>query len=425
MGSRFYDSTLGRFTQSDIIIPEPYNPLSYERYQYVYSNPVRHTDSSGHCIDGISTWVCFVAVISVISKVVDYGWTTYDAWQSGQILNDPNASQAEKDEAAANLAMAATFEGLEPDDLLPISLPLDDLARHGILGIAKQLPLPGFEKYVDDAATQLHHLITDKNSYWTGVMRGITDKYKLDLNGMWNKIPLPGHSGKHTDQYHQWMYDQLVEIDALAKGNINEFLRLFDEKIKDPVMKKKQFYELSFQEVEDGLVAHRDDLQEAEKDSLLQGILLSDWPSGTLFVEGKHPTDYLFYPLRAWHTVSKRVKTALESSAIRNIQFLPIRVEHRSGIVIPGYCIMNILSVVPALSYAHTEWVTPERENVPYPQLNIWKVALQKDKVQGLDVFRLAETKAQVFVSEDFKHSLERNNFVVGIKFIPVAVVDN
>lgn len=128
------------------------------------------------------------------------------------------------------------FEGLEPDDLLPISLPLDDLARHGIIGIAKQLPLPGFEKYVDDAATQIHHLITNKGEYWPDVILQITNKYKLDLDGSWKKVPLPGHSGSHTDWYHQWIHKRLQEIDAIAKGDRDLFLDMFNETVKKPVL---------------------------------------------------------------------------------------------------------------------------------------------------------------------------------------------
>lgn len=47
-GARYYDTTLGRFTQADTIIPSPMNPQSLNRYSYVSNNPVRYTDPTGH-----------------------------------------------------------------------------------------------------------------------------------------------------------------------------------------------------------------------------------------------------------------------------------------------------------------------------------------------------------------------------------------
>jgi len=46
--ARWYDPMLGRFAQADSIVPEPNNPLAYDRYQYVYSNPIRFSDPSGY-----------------------------------------------------------------------------------------------------------------------------------------------------------------------------------------------------------------------------------------------------------------------------------------------------------------------------------------------------------------------------------------
>jgi hypothetical protein len=76
--------------------------------------------------------------VIVALKAIDYGWTAYDAWQSGRILADPNASQEAKDAATVNLALTAAFEAAEPDDLLPVSLPLDDLARRGLVTLGKE-----------------------------------------------------------------------------------------------------------------------------------------------------------------------------------------------------------------------------------------------------------------------------------------------
>ncbi len=47
-GARFYDPTIGRFLNPDTIIPEVYNPQVYNRYSYVYNNPLLYSDPTGH-----------------------------------------------------------------------------------------------------------------------------------------------------------------------------------------------------------------------------------------------------------------------------------------------------------------------------------------------------------------------------------------
>jgi RHS repeat-associated protein len=48
MGSRWYDSELGRWISPDTIVPDPANPQSLNRYSYTLNNPLRYTDPSGH-----------------------------------------------------------------------------------------------------------------------------------------------------------------------------------------------------------------------------------------------------------------------------------------------------------------------------------------------------------------------------------------
>jgi len=48
MGARRYDPALGTFISADTIIPNLGNPLAMDRYAYVYNNPIRYTDPSGH-----------------------------------------------------------------------------------------------------------------------------------------------------------------------------------------------------------------------------------------------------------------------------------------------------------------------------------------------------------------------------------------
>ena len=47
-GARYYDTSLGRFTQPDTIVPNPLNPQSLNRFAYVLNNPLKYTDPTGH-----------------------------------------------------------------------------------------------------------------------------------------------------------------------------------------------------------------------------------------------------------------------------------------------------------------------------------------------------------------------------------------
>jgi hypothetical protein len=190
-------------------------------------------------------------------------------------------------------------------------------------------------------------------------------------------------------------------------------------------MVRKNYYNLSFKEVQDGLIICHEDFKGINREVLLEGTFISYWPSNvTLFVQGKNPTDYLFYPLAPWFTVSRRVKEVLEAENIGGIQFLPVQVEHRSGIFIPGYSILNVCNLIPALDYEHTEWITTDHEHVQYPQLNIWKVALQMKLLEKIDIFRLAELRTEIYVSETFKNCLEQNKASLGFSFLHVPTYD-
>jgi RHS repeat-associated protein len=57
--SRWYDSYLNRFVQPDTIIPNPGSAQSWDRFAYVYNNPIRFNDPSGHDRDcGIGDYYC-------------------------------------------------------------------------------------------------------------------------------------------------------------------------------------------------------------------------------------------------------------------------------------------------------------------------------------------------------------------------------
>ncbi|MEJ5345154.1 MAG: hypothetical protein WHS83_09610, partial [Chloroflexus sp.] len=96
-------------------------------------NPLKYTDPTGH----LPLLPVLIAGGLALRKAIDYGWTAWDTFQATRTLADPQASVEERRAAAANLALTAALEAAEPDDMLPVGLPRDDLLRVGIVGGSK------------------------------------------------------------------------------------------------------------------------------------------------------------------------------------------------------------------------------------------------------------------------------------------------
>lgn len=81
---------------------------------------------------------------------------------------------------------------------------------------------------------QEHHFASNKNKTFTPEFKKITDKYDLDLNGSWNKEKLP-HIGRHPNEYHNWVLEQMKTIDAIPNMNQQNFINQFNIRIIQPI----------------------------------------------------------------------------------------------------------------------------------------------------------------------------------------------
>ena len=93
---------------------------------------------------------------------------------------------------------------------------------------------------------QVHHFASNKNKTYTQQFKDITKKYGLDLNEEWNKELLP-HQGRHPNAYHEFILDELTNIDNIANGDIDIFLELYESNIKkvireNPNMLYKEYW---------------------------------------------------------------------------------------------------------------------------------------------------------------------------------------
>jgi hypothetical protein len=61
------------------------------------------------------------------------------------------------------------------------------------------------------------------------------DEFWLSLNGAWNKHALP-HLGKRPNAYHNFVLAGMQKARAGAGGSQAEFLNLFNQYVKQPVI---------------------------------------------------------------------------------------------------------------------------------------------------------------------------------------------
>jgi len=81
---------------------------------------------------------------------------------------------------------------------------------------------------------QNHHFATNKNKKYTPEMEEIASHYGLDLNDSWNIEKLP-HVGRHPNEYHNWILNQMREIDMTPGMNQEYFIQQFEIRVKQPV----------------------------------------------------------------------------------------------------------------------------------------------------------------------------------------------
>jgi RHS repeat-associated protein len=72
MNGRIYDPMVGRFVSADFLITDPYDLQAYNRYSYVFNNPLIYTDPSGQDAFSIAIaiYVAFVAEVAYRADII-------------------------------------------------------------------------------------------------------------------------------------------------------------------------------------------------------------------------------------------------------------------------------------------------------------------------------------------------------------------
>ena len=115
MNGRMYDATLGRFLSPDNYVQEPFNTQSYNRYGYVFNNPLMFTDPSGEFAEGLAPWAISLIVGGFLTAaaIIYPELTNIDAYGFGSPLEHsaPTPSQPRATETASGSQGSSTQVG--------------------------------------------------------------------------------------------------------------------------------------------------------------------------------------------------------------------------------------------------------------------------------------------------------------------------
>ncbi len=89
--ARWYDRSLGRWTQPDTVVQNPYDPQDWDRYEYVHNSPVVYNDPTGHCLP-----FCIIIAIAVIAAII-IPWVSSDTAPVGQTYKPETPEQFSAD----------------------------------------------------------------------------------------------------------------------------------------------------------------------------------------------------------------------------------------------------------------------------------------------------------------------------------------
>lgn len=164
-------------------------------------------------------------------------------------------------------------------------------------------------------------------------------------------------------------------------------------------------------------VADTGDLMGVEEEDLWGGTPVTKW-NDAAWIQARKPSndgnpDDALQTYLAPPVYSSNLRQAIETAGIGGIQWLPIHVLRPDGTEIPGYAIANIVNLVKGaldLECSDYDVYPPDY----FLSERVGKVrgiripVLRGEKLYGLDIVRLAEAKAAIYVSERFKDAFEK-----------------
>jgi RHS repeat-associated protein len=233
--ARFYDPTLGRFLQPDSLVSEPGNPQALNRYAYVYNNPLKYTDPSGHWLE--TAW----DILNIVLDIQEIRQDPGNLWNWGALVVDVGTALLPGVPAFAGVvskggkaAKAAVEVASHADEVVDAGRVVAEVASHA--DEAAEAIKAG-EKAAQELTGQWHHVLSNR------ILRAL--EAHPTLHGLFDRNDLVVQALDEASHrgYQAWhrTYDRKV-VKWLAENTEatrEEFLKFLREIYARPEMRQR------------------------------------------------------------------------------------------------------------------------------------------------------------------------------------------
>ena len=157
----------------------------------------------------------------------------------------------------------------------------------------------------------------------------------------------------------------------------------------------------------------------------IKNKFITNWDINNEF--GYDPKDGYMYSdclanVYSWMIVSEKSKNIFDKYIhSNNLQLLPIKIKNIVNEQKTNYFVLHVMDVIDALDLEHSDYFEIQLDEYGYEyeeedeekiRLIDAKYALKKDIIKGHHKFKVKKDNIRIFVSEEIKNEIEKNNLV-------------
>jgi RHS repeat-associated protein len=241
--ARWYDPTLGRFTQPDSLIPEQsQGAQAWDRYAYVNNNPLKYTDPSGHWLE--TAW----DILNIAWDIHEIRQDPGNLWNWGALVVDVGTALLPGVPAFAGVVSKGGKALARTDDILDMVRAVSWTERFAGASPEVRRGIAWLEKMVQDERIPDSYrrgfaaeLLRAEEYYKAGKLQAVeavVERGRVDLILVTDEIvEVKYWTQSHTEANFKKLTEQLTKYQATGRPILLELFRTKTDPITEGYIK--------------------------------------------------------------------------------------------------------------------------------------------------------------------------------------------